>query len=178
MKYKKIKDVVVFNKNSLSSKNNLKYINYLDTSNITKGKIDNIIKLDIDKIPSRAKRIVKNKDIVYSTVRPNLCHYGLLENVYENMVVSTGFVVISCTEEVLPEYLYGYLTLNSVTQKLVAIAETTTSTYPSIKPNDIGELEIPIFDIEIQKKFSIMLNSINNKIIENTATNDNLCYVT
>jgi hypothetical protein len=39
---------------------------------------------------------VCDEDIIYSSVRPNQLHYGFIKNPVENLVVSTGFVVISC----------------------------------------------------------------------------------
>ncbi|MDD2627939.1 MAG: restriction endonuclease subunit S, partial [Clostridia bacterium] len=150
---------------------------YLDTANITNGKIDTIVKLNIKDIPSRAKRIVKKNDIIYSTVSRNLCHYGILRNIVDNMVVSTGFIVLTCKNEVNPEYLYAYLTLPEITKKLSNIAETSTSAYPSIKPNDIGELQIDLPNIEMQNKIAHVLKALDEKIEINNQINDNLYNV-
>jgi type I restriction enzyme S subunit len=58
--WKKIpmKDVCKTNMNSYSLSESWKFINYLDTGNITQGKIDNIqhIVCGKDNIPSRARR--------------------------------------------------------------------------------------------------------------------------
>lgn len=56
--------------------------------------------------PSRAKRLVQNNDILYSTVRPNLKHYGFIENPLDNLVVSTGFTVISTKDKSSAKYIY------------------------------------------------------------------------
>ena len=117
MEYKMIKEVAKINPENITKSYNKDYIMYLDTSNITNGTIDEIVKIDIKDIPSRAKRIVRENDIIYSTVRPNLCHYGILRNIIDNLIVSTGFAVIRCDEtKVLPEYIYAYLTLPSITE--------------------------------------------------------------
>ena len=50
--------------------------------------------VDGEKLPSWARRKIKAGDIVYSTVRPNQKHYGIIANLLENMLVSTGFTVI------------------------------------------------------------------------------------
>lgn len=175
MDYKKIKEIAMINPENINKTYNKNYIMYLDTSNITNGTIDEIVKIDIKDIPSRAKRIVRENDIIYSTVRPNLCHYGILRNIIDNLIVSTGFAVIRCDEnKVVPEYLYAYLTLPNITEKLYAIAETSTSAYPSIKPSDIEDMIIPIPSIEIQKKVSKTLSNIDKKIELNNQINDNL----
>lgn len=174
MKYEKIKDIAFINNESIDKNYKEKYINYLDTSNITNGKIDSLQHIEIDKLPSRARRIVKINDIIYSTVRPNLCHYGILRKIEKNMVVSTGFVVLRCKNVINPEYLYAYLTLPIITSQMQSIAATTTSTYPSIKPSDIGELIIPIPNIYIQNKIANFLNSIDSKLELNNKINNNL----
>lgn len=174
MEYRKLKELVEINSESITKNYNESIINYLDTSNITNGKIDSIVEMNIKDAPSRAKRIVRENDIIYSTVRPNLCHYGILRKTCKNMIVSTGFVVLRCKKEILPEYLYAYITLPEITMKLHAIAETTTSAYPSIKPNDLEEIDILLPKIEIQKKISNILSNIDKKIELNNQINDNL----
>lgn len=176
MKFK-IEEICEINSRSLSKNDNFEYINYLDTGNLTLGKIDQIQKLEFgkDKIPSRAKRKVKNKDILISTVRPNQKHYGILKNVKENMIVSTGFAVFSANESIVDSrYLYDYLTQDKVTELLQSIAETSTTAYPSIKPSDIGDLEIDLPPLEEQKAIAKILSDLDNKIEINNKINKNL----
>lgn len=174
MEFKKLKELVEINSESITKNYKETIINYLDTANITNGKIDSIVEINIKDAPSRAKRIVRENDIVYSTVRPNLCHYGILREICKNMIVSTGFVVLRCKEEILPEYLYAYITLPDITMKLHAIAETSTSAYPSIKPSDLEDIDILILPKEIQKKISSILTNIDKKIELNNQINNNL----
>ena len=174
MEYKKLKDLVEINSESITKNYNETIINYLDTSNITNGKIDSVVEMNIGEAPSRAKRIVRKNDIIYSTVRPNLCHYGILRETLKNMIVSTGFAVLRCKEGILPEYLYEYITLPAITMRLQAIAETSTSAYPSIKPKDLEDLDILLPPIEIQQKIANILSNIDKKIELNNKINDNL----
>lgn len=173
----KISDICDINSSNLSAKDSYEFINYLDTSNLTEGVIDSLQKLVVgeDKIPSRAKRKVKKNDVLISTVRPNQKHYGILRKMNENLIVSTGFAVLSANEDrVVPEYLYRFLTQDSVTNYLQAVGETSTSTYPSIKPSDIGSLEIQLPSLEEQKVISKILSDLDKKIEVNNQINDNL----
>ena len=162
----KLKEIADFNKESIGKNSNYEFINYLDTANITNGAIDTIVRMPIEEAPSRAKRIVHNNDIVYSTVRPNLCHYGILDSPAENMIVSTGFTVISCKDNVNPYYVYNYLTQNDITSQLHSIAENNTSAYPSIKPSDLEGIEIKLPKLDIQNKIAKILTDIDKKIKE------------
>lgn len=173
----KISDICDINSSNISSKDNYEFINYLDTSNLTEGVIDTLQKLVVgeDKIPSRAKRKVKKNDVLISTVRPNQKHYGILRKLKENLIVSTGFVVLSAKEDIVDaEYLYRYLTQDSITNYLQAIGETSTSAYPSIKPSDIGSLEIELPQLEEQKAIAKVLSDLDEKIETNNEINKKL----
>ena len=172
-----VDNICKMNEKTYSHNENWKYVNYLDTGNITSNKIDNIqyIDLSIDKLPSRARRKVQNGDIIYSTVRPNQLHYGLIKNQPKNFLVSTGFAVLSIDKEkATPEYLYYALTQREYTEALHAIAEQSTSAYPSIKPSDIGNREISLPPLETQQKIAHVLSAIDDKIELNNSINKNL----
>ena len=165
------------NADSYSPKEKWDFVNYLDTGNITNNTIDSIqfIELKNKKLPSRAKRKVKIDSIIYSTVRPNQRHFGIIKSQPENFLVSTGFVVIDVDTNVLnAEFLYYLLTQNTLVDALHAIAEQSTSAYPAIKPSDIENLEIEIPDLATQKKISDILNSLDRKIAKNAEINKNL----
>lgn len=182
MKYEwkevRLGDICKTNASSYSNKENWEYINYLDTGNITQNKIDNIVHLncETDKIPSRAKRKVKDGDIIYSNVRPNQLHYGLMKNIPSNFLVSTGFTTISVNEDLADnKFIYYYIIQESITQKLQNIAEQSVSAYPSIKPSDLEELTIKIpVKVSEQKAISSILSALDDKIALNQQINNNL----
>ena len=140
-------EVCVINTDNISSKDNYKEIDYLDSSSVTENKFDVYQHLIVgkDEIPSRAKRKVRTNDIVYSTVRPNLKHYGIIKGDVSNVVVSTAFAVIrSNTHKISNELLYLILTDEAVTDILQGIAEMSKATYPSITPENIMELKVTL----------------------------------
>ena len=177
--WKKIRlgDACVTNADSYSPKEELKFVNYLDTGNITDNRIDSIQCIDVenDKLPSRARRKVKKNSIIYSTVRPNQRHFGIIKTQPENFLVSTGFAVIDVDAGMLDaDFLYYLLTQPTLVEALHAIAEQSTSAYPSIKPSDIEDLEIEIPELATQKKIADILGSLDRKITQNTEVNENL----
>lgn len=159
-----VDEVCEINKSNYSNKENWDVMNYLDTANITKNKIDTIQQIDCinEKVPSRAKRKVKKDSIVYSTVRPNQLHYGIIKNPIENMIVSTGFVVLDCKIDFIKnDIIYYWLIQDNNTELLQSIAETSTSTYPSIKPSDIGTLKLALPYKEVIKNLEDKFDKIN-----------------
>jgi len=177
--WKKVRlgDIVRTNECTYSAQEKWGHVNYLDTGNMTRNIIDEIQYIDLsrDKLPSRAKRKVKYNSIVYSTVRPNQYHYGIIKEQPENFLVSTGFVVIDvdCTLA-NPDYIYYVLTQDEITKHLQAIGEQSVSAYPSIKPLDIEDLEVLLPPAEEQNKIVSILLSLDSKIMNNTAINNNL----
>lgn len=170
-------DGCITNANSYTPKEKWKFVNYLDTGNITDNKINAIQYIDIKnkKLPSRARRKVQENSIIYSTVRPKQRHFGIIKNQPDNFLVSTGFVVIDVNESILDaDFLYYLLTQNIVVEKLHIIAEQSVSTYPSIKPSDIENLEISIPDIVVQKRIASILGCLDKKIEQNNMINKNL----
>lgn len=163
----KISEVCDINTLNLSKNDNLKTINYLDTANLNVGTVDELqyMEADKDKIPSRAKRIVRKNDILISTVRPNQKHYGIIKSVAKNMVASTGFAVLTPKEDkVDPGYIYNFLIQAHITTYLHSIAESSTSAYPSIKPSVIGDLEVELPPLEEQKAIAHILSTLDDKI--------------
>ena len=171
-----IKDISKINSDNYSNKDNWNYILYLDTKNITKNSIDNIKKYsNDDKIPSRAKRIVKKNDIIISTVRPKQEHYGILRSLPNNLLVSTGFTVISPNENMVdPDYLYYYLTQKNIINFLQNIAEQSTTSYPSIKSKDIENIKIFLPSLKNQRQMAYILRKIDEKIENIKKINQNL----
>lgn len=169
----KLSQLADFNVRNLTKKDVFETINYLDTSNITEGTIDTVVEYNLKEAPSRAKRKIKHNDIIYSTVRPKLKHYGIMKNCQENDIVSTGFTVISCHKDVNPDYIYTYLTLPFITDKLASIAEGAVSTYPSIRPKDLENIEIKRLNIEAENKIA-KLFTMYNELIQNKKNQINL----
>ena len=159
-----IEDLI--DKNIVNLKEQYIEIKYLDTGNITDNKIDEVKTIKKNH-PSRAKKIVKNNDILISNVRPNKKHYGILKNVPKNLIVSTGFTVIRVKENVVAKYVYYFLTRKKITKKLSQIAEGATTTYPSILPHDIYNIKINLPSVEEQKRIANILSSFDDKIENN-----------
>lgn len=173
----KLGEVIKINQNNYSNIDSYEFVNYLDTGNITNNTINKIqfINLNYQKLPSRAKRKVNYNSIIYSMVRPNQRHFGIIKSVPNNFLVSTGFAVIDVDKNLCDaDYIYYYLTQNKVIEKLQSIAEQSVSTYPSIKPSDLENMNIILPSLEKQKKISQILLGLDNKINLNMKINDNL----
>ena len=170
-------DCMVINDSTYSPKEAWPFINYLDTGSITENQISEIQHLTVgkDKIPSRARRKVQPGDIVYSTVRPNQRHFGLLKRIPENFLASTGFSVLRGKAGVAyTNFLYWFLAQDRIVAQLHTIAEHSTSTYPSIRPADIRRLEVDLPPLPEQRAIAHVLGTLDDKIELNRRMNETL----
>jgi len=165
-KWVKLGEVVFINSKNLTSNYQYDEIYYLETGSIAKGRLSSSYKkFYLKEAPSRAKRIVNDGDIVYSLVRPIQRHYGIIKNPPENLIVSTGFVVITAdNNKVDNRFIYYYLTLDEIVEYLDSIAEGSTTAYPSIVSDDLKNLIIPLPPLPEQKAIAEVLSSIDDKI--------------
>lgn len=149
---------------------------YLDTKSVTDNAFGHYIKYrGIKTAPSRARRVARIGDTIISTVRPNQRHIGFISTQPSNAIYSTGFAVVSPdTDQIDPYYLYLFLSSKDVTELLQQIGETSTSAYPSVRPSDIGNLDINIPSRDVQNEVSKRISLLDRKIHLNNQINDNL----
>ena len=160
----KIKEIASFNPKGKKPND---YINYVDTSSVEDGKLVGLQTLSKD-IPSRAQRVIEKNDILISSVRPILKHNFFVGQSIQHGVASTGFIQIRVNNSnVLPRFLYYYLTVETKTQQYQTIAETSQSTFPSFNKDVIEEMEFPNISLETQQHIVDILGSIDEEIENN-----------
>ncbi|WP_121053725.1 restriction endonuclease subunit S [Helicobacter pylori] len=168
--------IIAINQNNYTKEDNYKKVCYLDTDNITNNRINAFLKIDLtkEKLPSRAKRKCSINSIIYSSVRPNQRHFGIIKEIPKNFLVSTAFIVIDVIdlEKLDPNYLYYYITQDKITHHLQRIAECGTSSYPSITPLDFLNIKIKLYPLETQQKIARTLSVLDQKIENNHKINE------
>ena len=166
--------LVEINSRVINSNYPQKVINYIDTGSVTRNVFDTPQLLPVGSAPSRAKRLVKQGDTIISTVRPIQRHYGYINDPVENLIVSTGFVVVT-PKEIDPKFLYYVLTQDSITEYLNQIAESSATAYPGFTPTLINNLEIFIpKGIPEQRAIADVLSALDDKIDLNRRMNQTL----
>jgi type I restriction enzyme S subunit len=116
-----------------------KDIFYVDISSVSVGLIENPQRMRFEEAPSRARRIVRHGDIIWSTVRPNRKSYGLILNPMPNLIISTGFAVISPIDCSFT-YLYNALTAEEFVAYLTNRA--TGAAYPAVNQKDFEQARV------------------------------------
>lgn len=91
---KTIADVALLNRESLGSSFDAE-IEYVDITSVTPGQVNETTTYDFRDAPSRARRVVRHGDIIWSCVRPNRRSHAVIWQPESNLIVSTGFAVIT-----------------------------------------------------------------------------------
>ncbi len=117
-------------------------IEYVDISSVTPNHINETTTYNFRDAPSRARRIVQHGDIIWSCVRPNRRSHAVIWQPPSNLIVSTGFAVITPTE--LPtSYLYQATTMDTFVGYLENHARGAA--YPAVVAGDFerGMIVVP-----------------------------------
>jgi type I restriction enzyme S subunit len=134
-----LQDVAGVNEQSLQVGNGIDEIVYIDIASVSTANIDSKVRMDFDQSPSRARRIVRHGDIIWSTVRPNRRSYALILEPEPNLIVSTGFAVL--TAHAVPySYLYFATTTDAFAEYLANHA--TGSAYPAVNAGDFENAQL------------------------------------
>lgn len=144
---------IVFNH---GQKNPDKLFAYIDIGSIDNKKQqlndkENII--EASKAPSRARKIVRDGDILYSTVRPYLHNMCIVDNRFTcNPIASTGFAVMACCKSVYNKYLFYYLLSPWFDAYANDASNSKGVTYPAINDDKLYKAIVPIPPLGEQKR--------------------------
>ena len=106
--------------------------------------------------PSRARRLVQEGDVIVSTVRTYLRAIAPIKGSAENLVVSTGFCVVSPRDELKSAYC-SYL-LQSTFFVETVVAQSVGVSYPATNASDIANIKIPLPNAKEQQKIAAFLD--------------------
>ncbi len=153
---KKISEVCKVNKTNHNlerdySEDEFKYVSVSDIDEAS-GEIVNHQKIIGSSAPSRAKRGMQEDDVIVSTVRPYLKGFAKVPNKYDGQICSTAFAVLSPTEAIDPNYLFYVVRSPMFVEQLRR--EQRGAAYPAVGIRDVKNAEIPVPDIEEQRKLA------------------------
>lgn len=148
-----LKDEVTFNDEVLGDKTDADYeILYVDISSVSL--IEGIVQkepMSFENSPSRARRIVKNGDVIVSTVRTYLKAITQIQDAEDNLIVSTGFAVLRPKENLFPRFL-GYW-VQSENMIGAIVSNSVGVSYPAINATDL--VRLPIVKLPLKEQTAI-----------------------
>ena len=118
---------------------------YIDVTAIEqdKGFIANPKVLKANEAPSRARKVVRKGDVVYSCVRPYLLNVAVIEEAYDPLpIASTAFAVLNGHGFVLP--WLQWIVLRSPFMIARVEEEMRGQAYPAINDREFSRLPFPL----------------------------------
>lgn len=123
---------------------------YIDIGNVdSKGQVHDVVNYRFEDAPSRARRIVRDGDVIVSTVRTYLQAIAPVEDPPENLIVSTGFAVVRPSQLLDPRFCKYALRAGGFLWEVES--RSTGVSYPAINASDLGDITIGLPDASEQR---------------------------
>jgi type I restriction enzyme S subunit len=126
------------------------FLRYIDISSVSLGNVVWPLRTPWSDAPSRARRGVLPGDTIWSTVRPGRRSYALILADDPEIVVSTGFAVLT-PFKVGPAFLYEITKRDDFVQYLENVAEG--SAYPAVRADRFERATVPLLSPARLRKF-------------------------
>lgn len=134
-------------------------IRYIDIGTISRPKvIGEISQMNLREASSRARRKVRDGDLIISTVRPNLKSFARITSAQADCIVSTGFAVIRANQGVSPSFLFHAFFSSRFDSFCTSKNEGTS--YPAIKASDLAKFVLPRLSLENQLDLGSRLDQL------------------
>lgn len=128
---------------------------YIEISkiDITSGDLQNIIYYEKSKAPSRAKRIVRENDIIVSTTRPHRGAITPIDKDKDGFIASTGFAILREPKiKINKKYLLFFLRTQLALKQM--LQRSSGGNYPAIASEELKKVIVPLPPLSIQYKIA------------------------
>ena len=146
----------------------------INTSDVLDGKVTNHTYVPNENLRGQFKKSFQRDDILYSEIRPKNRRFAYIDFEADDYVASTKLMVIRANEKVLPQFLFQVLKSDEIIDQLQLLAETRSGTFPQITFSELAALNVRIPSIDEQREIAATLNTIDEKIANNTKINNHL----
>ena len=147
---------------------------YVDISSVENetGRFLGYSEIASSQAPSRARRGLRDGDVLLSTVRPNLKAFALLEKVRSRAIASTGFAVLRARrEQAEPAFIVAVLFSDYAVRQMVGMMGK--GAYPSINQLDVMAIKIPLPPLEVQREIVVEIEGYQRVLDGARAVIDN-----
>ena len=130
---------------------------YIELSNINPsiGVIDDYLELKGKDLPSRARMLIREGDVIISSVEGSIDKVALVDNIHDGCIASTGFFVFRANENTLPEYALVLCKSILIQKQLEKLSSGTI--LAAVPKNLVETLIIPDVPIEAQKEIANLI---------------------
>ena len=155
---RRLKYAATINDETLSESTDADFeLAYIDIGNVdSQGRFHDIVNHRFDDAPSRARRIVRDGDVIVSTVRTYLQAIASVENPPDNLIVSTGFAVVRPSNEL--DHRFCKYALRASSFLWGVESRSTGVSYPAINASDLGDINVSLPELGAQRLIASYLD--------------------
>jgi type I restriction enzyme, S subunit len=136
---------------------------YIDIGGVDSlGRIVNKEQLTFGSSPTRARRLVRDGDVIVSTVRTYLRAIAPINDPEPGVVVSTGFAVVRPTDDLAPDYAAYALRAPYFVERVVANSKGVS--FPAINEIEMATYELAVPPTPEQRAIAMFLDRETAKI--------------
>lgn len=142
------------------------YIDVSSISNLT-FQIEETQRLQGKDAPSRARRHVKAKDVLFATVRPTLKRVAIVPDYLDNQVCSTGYFVLRPKPELDFRFVFYFLLSDEFMGKMEKLQKGAS--YPAVNDGEMRAQEISFPPLPEQQRIVALLDEAFDALATATA---------
>lgn len=167
----KLGDVIRINDRSIRKGEVSGEIQYIDIASVSVGRCDGPSRMDFADAPSRARRRVNHGDTIWSCVRPNRRSFYYVHSPPENLLVSTGFAVLS-PATLTSNYIHQVTTTQEFTDYLTNNADG--SAYPAVRADHFALADVLVPSGEVLEAFEAIVAPMRDTIAKHERESETL----
>ena len=155
---KPLKDLIFKTETVNPMSNPESYFEYIDVSSVSNDlfKVVQTQSLIGRDAPSRARKLVKENDIIFATVRPTLKRIAIIPSELNNQICSTGYCVLRPKAELHYKYLFYFLLGDDFLEKMEQLQKGAS--YPAVTDGEVKAQYIPLPPFSEQKRIVELLD--------------------
>lgn len=135
-------------------------VDYISLENVEQGEILGHTQVRFGSAPSRARRVIREGDVLFGTVRPNLQSHAIYTGGLRRPIASTGFAVVRAVSKNSDAQFLFYLLMSDMTtaqiDRIIA-----GSNYPAVSSGDVRRLNLVIPPLEEQRAIGLVIADLD-----------------
>ncbi len=160
-----LSDIAAVNPETLTSRVDPRMvIDYISLEDVERGEIFGCTTVTFGTAPSRARRVVRSRDVLFGTVRPNLQSHALYGGGLSHPIASTGFAVVRGSEEADPQFIFNLLMSHLTSTQVDRII--AGSNYPAVTSMDVRRLTFIVPSKDEQRAIGSVLADSDRELAD------------
>lgn len=111
--------------------------------------------------PSRARRVIKENDVLFSTVRTYLKNIAMVPQSLDGAYTSTGIAILRAGDGIEPRYLFNWVTSDEFITEISKSQDGTL--YPAVTDKDVFEAGIRLAPAPEQRRIVAKVDGLTER---------------